>query len=145
MALAIAADIYTATTACPNPPCATLWSIVPTTANPNLQGSLYAYTIAMNNAANASPAFGTLTPLFSWDNGSPCANSTAPANNVKNWFMPTFTEPTLAENQQGSSSVGAVYVPTTCVITNGGSSNATACYGWPYVASGVLVFTNCPS
>ena len=39
----------------------------------NLVGSLYAYIIAVNNAAGSGPAFGTLTSLFNGDNAAAAA------------------------------------------------------------------------
>ena len=127
-------------------PLATLWAVVPD-AN-NLLGSLYGYTV---NGNPSNPPVGSLgsAPVWYWDNGStthPC--STTPSS-ITGWFGTSFTEPTLADNQQTTgSSVGAVYVPATCVVNDGNQSKYTSCYNAhtqnASLLSGVLVFTTCP-
>jgi hypothetical protein len=63
------------------------------------------------------------------------------------WFATAFTEPTLAESQQSSTSYAAVYVPNVCVTTNTDGTIYSNCANVASgeIASGVLVFTNCPN
>jgi hypothetical protein len=105
---------------------ATLWAITPEPGEVGW-GWLYAYSI------NASPP--SLT--YWWDSGTGLSNcnSSPPANG---WLATSFTEPTLAN--------GAVYVPTSCVLTNGQGPYVnclTAQKNTTDIASGILVFSTC--
>jgi hypothetical protein len=129
----------------PTPAVATLWAVVPRQAN--LLGALYGYTV---NADNTSSSFGNLTRVWSWDNGTTThACSSNPAG-ITGWWGPTFTEPTLADNQQnqGTGSTGAVYVPTICAETDNHQTSHTGCHNAAQngatLVSGVLVFTTFP-
>jgi len=115
---------------------ATLWGAVPqsnfSTSNLSFNwGQLFAYTV--NSDAS-------LTWIWDSVNGHNCSIPAATG-----WFVPSFTEPTLADNQHPSTPAGAVYVPTSCVTTNTDGTKYKACGDVPTgsVASGVLVFTSC--
>ena len=110
-------------------------------------GTLYAY----NATSTPNPSLSYL-----WDTYSPsahkCTWSLGGSSPASGWFGTAFTEPTLADNHQTVNSVtttyGAVYVPTSCVTTNADGTqyaNCAAAAQALHVASGVLVFTNCPS
>jgi hypothetical protein len=123
---------------------ATLWTIVPYANN---WGSLYAYTL--------DPYDGSLAYLWDTYNPTPfsqggphkCTWSLGGNSPASGWIATAFTEPTLADNQQGSSNYGAVYVPTVCVITDPTGKQYASCADAAklgYAASGVAVLTNCP-
>lgn len=83
------------------------------------------------NADNTSLSFGNLTPVWSWDNGTTThACSSNPKAGITGWWGPTFTEPTLADNQQnqGTGSTGAVYVPTICAETDSRQTMHRGCH-----------------
>jgi hypothetical protein len=122
-----------------------------------VQGSLYGYKLNIITGSS----FGTLnsSPLWEWNpylnkaysTGGPPINAcgTTPLG-IQGWFPPSFTEPTLAENQQsGSTSNGAVYVATVCAETDKYLNNFPGCaaasqYDASHLVSGILVFTQCP-
>jgi hypothetical protein len=137
-AMALAADNTTVTATCPTPSCVTLWNIVPlaNTAGSQGWGALYSYNVT------STP---TPTLTHSWDSLSPASHkcTNAPASG---WFTTAFTEPTLADNQQSATSYGAVYIPTVCATTNTDGTKYASCTKVPAasIASGVLVYTNCP-
>jgi hypothetical protein len=128
-AMAVAVDSTTTNApSCSTLPCIELWSIVPQSG----LGTLYVYNV---------PSSGNLKYL--WDSSAQACSSPP----VTSWFPTAFTEPTLADNQQTKNSVtttyGAVYVPTVCGATSG---SPTSCgNAGSNAASGVLVYTHCPS
>ena len=83
---------------------------------------------------------------------SPLIPQTGNADDGSPYGGPKVTpgsEPTLADNKQGGSLTGSVYVPVSCAVTDSGQTSRS-CY---YVSkntsatllSGVLVFTTtCP-
>lgn len=135
-AMALAADNATVTASCPIPACVTLWTIVPqaNAAGSYTTGSLYSYDVA------STPAL-----THTWDSLSPASHQCANPP-VSAWFTTAFTEPSLADNQQAGASYGAVYVPTVCATTNTDGTKYPSCTKVPAsnIASGVLVYTNCP-
>jgi len=137
----------------PSSNAATLWAVVPQTyplgTAQGTVGALYGYKIV---ADPTNSSFGSLgaAPIWHWnpqlDTGTQCANV---PSGITAWFPPAFTEPTLADNQQnGTSSAGAVYVPTACVINDGNQSIYKSCANAQFdhgatLLSGVLTFATC--
>jgi hypothetical protein len=129
-------------------PLTTLWAVVPHSTYS--LGTLYGYTV---NGNPANPPLGSLGtgPAWYWEGQTTGTNHcTSTPNGITGFFPLTFTEPTLADNQQkaGNPSLGAVYVPTMCVINDGNQATYLNCGDavnkGAIPLSGVLVFTTCP-
>ena len=108
------------------PGASTLWAITPEPGQATW-GWLYAYSI--------NPATPSLN--YWWDSGTGMNNCPSHPS-ASGWGATAFTEPTLAN--------GAVYVPASCVVTNGAGPYVnclTAQSQTTNIASGILVFSSC--
>jgi hypothetical protein len=129
------------------PAAATLWAVLPqsnfsTMHSSTNWGQLFAYTV--NSDASVSWIWDT---VHGDGTGSGSGHGFCASPPAKGWYLPSFTEPTLAEWGTPGSTAYAAYVPTNCVITDSNSyASCQAAFnaGDTGLVSGVLVFTTCP-
>ena len=129
------------------PAAATLWAVLPqsnfsTMHSSTNWGQLFAYTV--NSDASVSWIWDT---VHGDGTGSGSGHGFCASPPAKGWYLPSFTEPTLAEWGTPGSTTYAAYVPTNCVITD--SNPYASCQDASHaqdtgLVSGVLVFTTCP-
>jgi len=134
----------------PSSNASSVWAVVPQLNGAGGSiGALYGYNLAADPTSSSFGSLGT-APIWHWnpqlDTGTQCTNV---PSGITAWFPPAFTEPTLANNQQnGTSSTGAVYVPTACIVDDGNQSTYKSCADAQFnhsatLLSGVLTFATC--